>query len=164
MLEPEEGFRGYFPGSRTPLPTDSTPPSPEQQETPRISHRPVTKWHNGQPTEFFTIGAVSEALQRPLVTVRLWERKGYLPKATFRLPDKTTSDGRRVAGRRLYTRAQVDAIVKVAEARGIAGSARVDWSAHHPAFAEEIRAEWNNTNNTTNHTRNAAEGEPKENR
>lgn len=92
---------------------------------------------NGETVELFAIGAVCAALGRPAVTIRLWIRQGHLPQATFRMPERNG-----VKGRRLYTRAQVEAIIQVAEAHGIRDASRVDWN-NHTTVASEIRELWN---------------------
>jgi hypothetical protein len=84
----------------------------------------------------FPIGAVCAALGRPPVTIRLWSRQGHLPQAPQRLP---TVNG--VAGRRLYTRAQVEALIVVAERHGLFVRRRINWT-EHPTFAAEVREAW----------------------
>jgi hypothetical protein len=69
---------------------------------------------NGQPTELFTLGAVARALNRQPVTVRKWESEGIIPRSPFVLP---SHDPR--GQRRLYTRAQIEALRTVAEEEGV---------------------------------------------
>ena len=71
--------RGYFPGSRTPLPED--PPKgikPRPVVETSWDARPTMKVVGGVPTEFFVIGALCKALNRPPVTIRLWIKEGRL--------------------------------------------------------------------------------------
>lgn len=68
----------------------------------------------GVDREFFTIGNLAQALGRRPVTVRAWESKGVIPKATFRRPSE---DPR--GTRRLYTREQIEGIVRIAEEEGL---------------------------------------------
>lgn len=141
MTEETEAPRGFFPGSRVPLPT---PVSEKSTKRKTSSGRPTTTWDarptkkniRGVDVEFFAIGAVCAALGRPAVTIRLWIRQGHLPQATFRMPDKNG-----IKGRRLYTREQVEAIIAVAEAHGIRTAERVDWS-KHTTFADDVRKAW----------------------
>lgn len=95
---------GYFPGSRVPL----APPGglPEHLQIPDGSRTAVI---GGREVELYRIGEVAEILNRTPVTLRKWERKGLIPKATFVLP---SSDPR--GKRRLYSRAQVEALYRVA--------------------------------------------------
>lgn len=70
----------------------------------------------GVDREFFTVGALAEALGRRPGTLRKWEREGLLPRAPFRKP---SDDPRGV--RRLYSRDHVEAIVKIAYEEGLMG-------------------------------------------
>lgn len=138
MGDNEVEHRGYFPGSRTPLPTqvESKKKQPAKREVVAWDARPTKKAVNGQMVDFFSIGAVCAAFGRPAVTIRLWIRQGHLPPATFRMPDRNG-----VKGRRLYTREQVEALIEVADAHGIREAGRVDWS-KHGGFADDVRRAW----------------------
>lgn len=68
----------------------------------------------GTPTEFYSVGQLAAALQRSPVTIRKWERLGYLPIATFRTPGQV-----RQKARRLYSRAQLEIIVQIAHDEGL---------------------------------------------
>ena len=137
MTEDDE-FRGYFPGSRTPLPTATKPKVEVEKKAPTAiwDSRPIHKIVNGQTVDFFSIGSVCAALGRPAVTIRLWIRKGYLPVATYRMPDRGE-----IKGRRLYTRAQIEELVKVLERHGLLGAEHIVWR-KHTTVAEEIRRAW----------------------
>lgn len=130
-----EDFRGFFPGSKTPLPGEPTKEKTAPEKA-AWDARPVVKVVKGQEVQFFTIGALCAALGRPPVTVRLWIRKGRLPAASYRMPDRNG-----IKGRRLYTRAQIEAIIEVATRHGIIDNPRVDWS-KHSTFADDIRTIW----------------------
>lgn len=71
--------------------------------------------YRGQPTDFFTIGALAVALGRQPGTIRDWEDMGYLPRA----PRRTDSDDRRHGKRRLYTREEILGLKQIAEAEGL---------------------------------------------
>jgi hypothetical protein len=112
--------------------------------------RPYRKVIGGVEREFFAIGALGKALDRPLVTLRLWIRQGHLPQATYRLPTKqvpvfdadgTQIETREQKGRRLYTREQILAVVRIATQHGLLGAVRIEWS-EHPTFAQEIADAW----------------------
>lgn len=115
---------------------DRTPPEQPEKEPQAWDSRPYKKIVRGQEVEFFTIGAIGTALGRSTVTIRQWIAKGYLPAATYRLPDKNN-----IKGRRLYTRGQVEALLDVAVKHHIDGDSRVSWS-KHKTFAAEIRQAW----------------------
>lgn len=68
----------------------------------------------GVPVEFYTVGQLAAALNRSPVTIRKWERLGYLPVAQFRTPGNV-----RQKARRIYTRAQLEVIVQIAYDEGL---------------------------------------------
>ena len=138
MTEQDTDFRGWYPGSRIPLPAIDQD-EPEETEV-FWDARPTTKIVNGSPVEFFTIGAIASALGRSAVTIRLWIRNKRIPAATYRLPDRNN-----IKGRRLYTREQVTAIIEVAEKHGIIGSERVIWEQHDSVYGE-ILDRWKSAN------------------
>jgi len=88
---------------------------------------PVIKTLNGVETELFTIGALATALEKQIVTIRLWEKKGYIPIAPYRLRSKELN-GQKVKGNRVYTRELIEITIEEFERRGLIGSARVEWS------------------------------------
>ncbi|KUL44719.1 hypothetical protein ADL22_12305 [Streptomyces sp. NRRL F-4489] len=64
--------------------------------------------------EFYSIGHLSMALNRQPVTIRKWERTGIIPAPTFVVRGKTER-----GNRRLYTRAQIEGMIRIAEEEGI---------------------------------------------
>lgn len=98
----------FFPGSRQPISLPAGPPDP----LAGLDSKVYTV--GGREVEFFTIGQVSQVLNRQPVTLRKWEREGIIPKATFSKPSKDPR-GRR----RLYSRAQVEALVRIAAEEGV---------------------------------------------
>lgn len=66
---------------------------------------PKTYLIHGKEVELYSIGELAEMLDRERQTIRKWERAGIIPAATFRTK----------SGRRLYTKEQVEAIVKAVE-------------------------------------------------
>lgn len=67
--------------------------------------------------ELFTIGALAKALGKSPITIRTWMKKGWLPRARFRTPGAPTSIGQ--GARQLWTRAEVEAILRIATEEGI---------------------------------------------
>lgn len=65
----------------------------------------------GKQVRLFTIGELSQVLNRKPVTIRKWERTGQIPKATFVKPGANQDPRGR---RRLYSKAQVEALLRVA--------------------------------------------------
>lgn len=88
---------------------------------------PIIKVLGGKETEMFTIGAFAAALEKKIVTIRLWETKGYIPMAPYRLRAKTLQ-GKKVNGNRVYTRELIEITLEEFTARGLLGSARIEWS------------------------------------
>jgi len=91
---------------------------------------PIIKRLGGVETEVFTIRALALALEKTMVTIRLWERKGYIPQAPYRLRAKTLQ-GKKTGGNRVYTRALIESAMEEFSRRGLLGSARVEWSQYH---------------------------------
>jgi hypothetical protein len=87
---------------------------------------PIKKTLNGVETELFTIGALAQALEKKIVTIRLWEKNGYIPIAPYRLRSKQIN-GKKVNGNRVYTRELIEITIEEFERRGLLGSARVEW-------------------------------------
>lgn len=90
---------------------------------------PIIKLLKGVETEVFTIGALAAALDKQIVTIRLWEKKGYIPIAPYRLRSKTLNN-KKVLGNRVYTRNLIEIAIEEFSKRGLIGSARVEWNLH----------------------------------
>lgn len=90
---------------------------------------PIIKTLQGVETEVFTIAALAAALEKQVVTIRLWEKKGYIPIAPYRLRSKNLN-GKKVSGNRVYTRALIEITIEEFQRRGLLGSARVEWNQH----------------------------------
>lgn len=101
----------YFPGSRQPIPGS---PAGPRDLLGGLEGKPFTI--SGKEVELFSISQLAEVLNRKPVTLRLWEQKGFLPKATYVKPGKDKDPRGR---RRLYSREQVLALVQIAEEEGI---------------------------------------------
>lgn len=101
---------------------------------------PIIKFLGGKETEVFTINALAVALGKQIVTIRLWERKGYIPLAPYRLRSKTLN-GKKTGGNRVYTRALIEAAIEEFDRRGLVGSTRVEWS-QHDDLTEALVRRW----------------------
>jgi hypothetical protein len=128
--EIEKAFAGleYVPGSK----------KKRRELDPKVSRRkagesngwdenPIIKTLGGQEVEVFTISALAHALEKSIVSVRLWERKGYIPRAPYRLRAKTLNS-QKTGGNRVYTRALIESTIDEFAKRGLLGSARVEWN------------------------------------
>ena len=143
----------YIPGSK----------KKRREPDPKVSRRksgetngwdanPIIKTLGGKDTEVFTIGALAQALEKQIVTVRLWERKGYIPRAPYRLRSKTLK-GQKTGGNRVYTRALIEAAIDEFAKRGLLGSSRVEWSQHED-LTEALVSRWQDI--TTEESRQAS--------
>jgi len=101
---------------------------------------PIIKTFRGKEMELFTISALAHALDKQVVTVRLWEKNGYIPTAPYRLRSKELN-GKTVNGNRVYTRPFIESIVEEFARRGLLGSARVEWK-YHEDLTRVLVARW----------------------
>lgn len=116
----------YYPGSK-----QKRRPAPEPTDGEAgWDATPIIKVHNGIETEFFLPGALAKALGKSTVTIRTWERRGYIPRAPYRLPGYTDARGNKKPGKRVYTRPLIDIAVEEFAARNLLGAARVEWKLH----------------------------------
>jgi hypothetical protein len=120
----------YIPGSKK----KRREPDPKVSQRKSVGDsdwdaRPIMKSLGGQEVEVFTIGALAQALGKQIVTIRLWERKGYIPRAPYRLRSKSLK-GQKTGGNRVYTRALIESAIEEFNRRGLLGSARVEWNQH----------------------------------
>lgn len=98
-------------------------------ETNGWDENPIMKPLNGVVTEMFTISALAQALEKTIVTIRLWESKGYIPAAPYRLRSKELN-GQKVKGNRVYTRELIEIAIEEFDKRKLIGAKRVLWSSH----------------------------------
>lgn len=124
-----------YPGSSREI-GDRPVPGPADWGKPKVFNI------GGVPTEFFTVGQLAAALNRSPVTVRKWERFGYLPVASFRTPGNV-----REKARRLYSRAQLEIIVSIAADEGLMsgtidknGILHPKLAVHETKFTERVRS------------------------
>lgn len=110
-----------YPGSSRPIGDRLEPSAPADWGKPRMFNI------NGTSTEFFTVGQLAAALHRSPVTIRKWERLGYIPIAAFRTPGQV-----RQKARRLYSRAQLEIIVRIAAEEGLMDGKRDEQGILHP--------------------------------
>ena len=107
---------------------------------------PIIRTLGGVETEVFTIGALALALEKTIVTIRLWERKGYIPRAPYRLRSKTLA-GKKTGGNRVYTRALIESAIEEFSLRGLLGSARVEWN-QHDDLTDALLKRWKEVTST----------------
>ena len=132
----------YYPGSkrkRRPVDPNAKPKVVKEKESwdanPQVKTLP-----NGRVLELYSAGSLCQALGRPLVTVRLWERKGYIPRAPYRLKSIVV-DGVKKPGWRMYSKAMIESAVASFESRGLIEAPRIDWN-KYPDLAIELADSW----------------------
>ncbi len=131
----------FYPGSKRKR-REVVPVEVKHVPTPEAwDSRPYLKpLPNGKEIEMFTVGALAIALGRPFITVRTWNKKGYLPTPPYRLPTKKDKNGKEHKGRRLYSRAMIEAAVRLFTQFGVLQSPRIDWSTHQQLVIEIAEA------------------------
>lgn len=113
-MESNELLSKFFPGSTTPLDIEEKQQK-QQHESDQWDLKPMIFTVKGKETQFFPIGALALALGgRKSSTIRAWEQEGILPRSVFVKPSKDPR-GRR----RMYTRAMVEGLVKIAKEEGV---------------------------------------------
>lgn len=109
----------YYPGSRkkrqVPEVEESSKPADTKPEWDKPKYYTVGRGEY----EFFTIGSLAAALDKKAVTIRLWESLGYIP-----VPGMWTPSDYERGKHRLYTRPQIEGIVRIAQEEGILGQLR----------------------------------------
>jgi len=101
---------------------------------------PIVKLVRGVETELFTISSLAQALEKQVVTVRYWEKKGFIPAAPYRLRSKNLN-GKKVQGNRVYTKDMIEIAIEEFQKRGLLGSARVEWN-QHKHLIETLQQRW----------------------
>lgn len=95
---------------------------------------------NGQQVQMFTIGELAKALGKSPSTLRVWEHRGWLPKAKYRTPKPVRQQIPEKAsrGRRLYSVEQVEFLMEAMERFNIREVNHGDWN----GFRNHIKANW----------------------
>jgi hypothetical protein len=102
-----------YPGRRKPV----NRTAPVSVDTPVWDSRPVYYTTGGVRREFFRISDVAQALGYSVQSIRAWEQMGLLPRTPFRSPRtrRPVAAGKSTKGKRLWTRAQIEAILRLAK-------------------------------------------------
>lgn len=127
-----------FPGGRT--------PKNRQKEDTAIAEdrfngaKPKKYVINGQEVYMFTIGQLAIALQKSPSTLRVWEHRGWLPKAKYRTPKpvKQQLPEKPSKGRRLYSVEQVEFLLEAINSFKIHDIHNADWN----GFRKHIKEQW----------------------
>lgn len=137
----------YYPNSRKKRrPLNPKAKLPKVKEVSWDSKPQVKKLPNGNVVELFSVGDLSLALGgKPIVTIRLWERKGYIPSAPYRSKSVIVK-GVKKPGNRMYSRAIIEATVAAFEARGLLNAPRIDWD-RYSDFSIDLMETWTKIHN-----------------
>ena len=124
-----------FPGgvpSRTVRKQREDPQAPVEEK--RWDSNPQKRLLNdGREVELFPVGSLAMALDRSVKAIYKWERQRVFPPARYRTraPARSTIPDKAAAGRRLYSREQIEAAVKAAYQVGLlprtSPAPKVDW-------------------------------------
>jgi hypothetical protein len=104
-----------YPGRRKPVNRQPKPAAPE--DMPVWDAKPVFYMVGGEKQEFFLISHLAKALDYSVQSIRAWEAAGLLPKTPYRSPRtrRPVAAGRSNKGKRLWTREQVEGILRLAK-------------------------------------------------
>lgn len=135
----------FYPGSRHKR-REATPPPPPKAEVAWDSKVYKKTLPSGKDVELFTIGALADALGRPIITVRHWTKEGHIPPSPYRLPTTKNKNGDDHKGRRLYTRSMIEAAIQIFTEAGLMDNTRIDW-VHHRLVAVKLNETWQKLRN-----------------
>lgn len=130
----------FYPGSKKKR-SQPKPKEPAIREDSEFQPRNITL-PNGKVVEMFTIGALAEAINRPLITLRLWMTEGHLPLSPYQLPATVNKNGKEHNGKRLYSRKMIEAAVEVFTRFGVLHVKRIDW-VNNSKITTELTRIWN---------------------
>ena len=127
------------PGRRKPVNRDVV--ATTKSEPAEWDARPVHYKINGERREFFLISHLAKALGYSVQSIRAWEAQGLLARTPYRSPRtaKPVAGGRSNKGKRLWTRQQVEGIIRIAKKHRVIFPNRK--GVKHPptpAFAAEV--------------------------
>jgi hypothetical protein len=128
-----------YPGRRKPV--NRGPREVAAEDTPLWDAKPVRYKVGGVEQEFFLISHLAKALDYSVQSIRAWEAAGLLPRSPYRSPrtKAPVAAGRSNKGKRLWTREQVEGIVRLAKKhRVILPDRKGVKNPPTPAFAADV--------------------------
>jgi hypothetical protein len=134
-----EDLEQPYPGKRKPA--NREPKKTEPDDTPLWDAHPATYIVEGEKREFFYIGALATAIGYSVQAIRLWEGQGLMPNTPYRSPrtKAPVAGGRSDKGKRLWTREQIEGILRLAKKHGvILPNRRGIRNPPTPAFARDV--------------------------
>lgn len=138
--ERKDGVAERYPGSRHEI-SRSAPTRRVQAVIQDWDDKPEKKVINGQEVEFFTLDALAKAVGRSGDVVRKWIKHGYLPQAPYRSRGYEYADGRKVLGKRLYSRGMIEVLLVLFTKYSIQPKSRMKWR-DYPMLPQEIKEAW----------------------
>lgn len=107
-----------YPGRRKPVNRGVVVAAPEPVAW---DYKPLSYLVNGERREFFAISHVAKALGYSVQSIRAWEDKGVMPRTPYRSPRTrgAVAGGRSNKGRRLWTREQIEGLLRLAQKHGV---------------------------------------------
>ena len=123
-----------YPGRRKPVNRNKA--KVEKPEPVVWDDKPAYYLINGEKHEFFLISHLAKALSYSVQSIRAWEAQGLLPRTPYRSPRTKTpvAAGRSNKGKRLWTRAQVEGILRIANKHQVI----LNKKPPTPSFAREV--------------------------
>lgn len=115
-------FPGGAPSRRARAERGEAPPETAATVSePRWDDHPQQKYLRGEEVEVFPVSALAEAVGVSPKAIYKWERLRIMPPARYRTqaPAEGPIPGKAPAGRRLYTRAQIEAVIEAAKESGV---------------------------------------------
>lgn len=114
-------FPGGAPSRRARAERGAPPAETAAAPEPQWDDHPQRKFLRGEEVEVFPVGALAEAIGVSPKAIYKWERQRILPPARYRTqaPAEGPIPGKAAAGRRLYTRAQIEAVIEAANEAGV---------------------------------------------
>jgi hypothetical protein len=109
-------FPGGEPSRRARAERGGPPPVTPALPEPSWDEHPQRKYLRGEEVEMFPVGALAAAVGVTPKAIYKWERLRILPPSRFRTqpPKQSPIPEKTPAGRRLYTRAQIEAVIEAA--------------------------------------------------
>lgn len=135
------GLDDFYPGSRHKRRQGAEVKVSKTTEKTWDKNPYVKTLPSGEDVEMFTIGALADALGRPIPTIRMWMKEGKIPPSPYRLPTKKDKNGEDHKGRRLYTRDMIEAAIKLFAEAGIIDRPHIDWSQHR-LVTQKLNETW----------------------
>lgn len=100
----------------------------------------------GVQRELYTVGSVAKVIGRSAVTLRKWERKGWIPAPTYRTSKASGAELLNTdrKGYRLYSREQVEVLLTALDQNNLMGDRNSAWQDANNwlSFIHYIQANW----------------------